>query len=288
VEEAGQQMANNNDAAEHVSNPRFYNAFINQWKEAAKCDADVIAPRDLGAKLLDLARKYPIFRYDIVSVGSIMDVTIKQQHRTRAPYVAWELLKLMQDGTWQTNGEKVTPNLFIYNQILHAFARSGLDDAPVRMDALLRSMKNDGIQGDDITFNVILRYWANKGAAGNQKMKEVLRHMENDGVLPSIANLAQVVYGFSVACEVKEAEYYLRQMINQHHARNHKHKSLIAESALNLMTAYRQLIQSTNVDGQRLRFMQSAEAIFHLVGEGKLVTPSDTGKISPFCCLTVI
>lgn len=283
VEEAGsQQMGNNcNDAAaEYVSNPRFYNAFINQWKEAAKRGEDVITPRDLGAKLIDMARKYRIFRYDIVSVGSIMHVTIKQQHRTRAPYVAWEILKLMQDETWQTNGAKLTPNLFIYNQILHAFARSELDDAPDRMDALVRSMKNDGIDGDEVTFNVILRYWANKGAAGNQKMKEVLRQMENDGVQPSIANLAQVVFGFSREGQVKRAEIYFRQMINQHNACNHQHKSLIAESALNLMTAYRQLIQSTNVEDQKERFMQSAEAVFGLVGESKLVASQDIGKSS--------
>ena len=129
---------------------------------------------------------------------------------------------------------------------MQAWAVSGLPQAPDKMDALLETMRKEGIDPTEVTYNILLRYWA-KGAV--EKIEAILRKMKGEGIYPSRTSLSQAVYGYAKVGNTEKAEEMLKQMLEAR-SRDKREDRMVAESVQNmycLRTARWQMIQITSL-----------------------------------------
>jgi len=116
----------------------------------------MVHPEALLQKILTLSRLF-----NRVFIENIMDVVTKQSHPQIAPIVAQGLLDFAQKEAAARGSEnsKKLLDVPIYSQVLHAWARSKLREAPSKMEAVVQSMCNDGFAPTAVTYNILLRYW---------------------------------------------------------------------------------------------------------------------------------
>ena len=117
-------------------------------------------------KLQAMSRRLPEFRYVTTAVqyhhGCCNQAS--NYRGRKAPFIAEDLLNFIQKEAVDTQSLELRPNAVIYNNVMQAWAVSGLPQAPDKMDELLETMRKEGIVPDEVTYNILLRYWANRGA----------------------------------------------------------------------------------------------------------------------------
>ena len=256
------EKARSNDCVQGkwVSEPRYFTPLLIFWKEAAKQGKDVITPQTLVQKLQTMSKKLPEFRYDIATVAIIMDALIQRAPRYRAPLDAEKLLTFVWKEAAATTKPDFCPNEFIYNNVIQAWAVSGVPQASEKMNALLHTMRQEGIVPTEVTYNILLRDWANKGAV--DKLKETLDAMKGEGVDPSRESLSQAVFGTARVGDTDKAEEFLQQMLEVP-SRNKREDRLVGECVNSILLAYRKIVDNLNVlHAQKKRAVECAEALF--------------------------
>lgn len=246
-------LSNDGEQSNWICEPRYFNPLFNLWKEAAKQGERVISPRDLVQKLQTMSRTLPEFRYDIVAVNIIMDVVIKQAPPKRAPFIAEDLLDFVQKEAAEMQSVELRPNVFTYNNVMQAWAVSGLPQAPEKINSLLQAMRKKGIAPDEVTYNILLRYWATLGAVN--KVEPILETMKKEGIVLRRPGLSESIYCYAKVGNTKNAEEILQRMLELP-PKNEKEDRMVAESTQNIMLAYRR-----KVDNQNYNFIQKDSAV---------------------------
>ena len=266
-------LSNDGVQSNWVCEPHYFTPLLNLWKEAAKQGERVMSPRDLLQKLQAMSRTLPEFRYNIVAVNLIMDVAIKQAHPKKAPFIAEEMLNFVRKEAAETRNMQLRPDAFIYNNVMQAWAVSGLPQAPDKMDAFLQTMRQEEIAPDEVTYNILLRYWATKGAV--EKVESILDTMESEGIQQNRTSLAPAIYCYTKVGNTNKAEELLQQMIEAR-PRDKREDGMVAESTQNILLAYRRIVDDSNHSfEQKEKTVESAEALFRNMRKRAQFTDED-------------
>lgn len=259
--------------------PRFYNELLKVWREAAKRGQKVFSPEHVMNKFQTMARKHPDFRYDLATMGMILDVAMKQAYRYEAPLVGKAMLDAIKKEAALTRNADLRPNVFLYNQVLQAWAKSNLTESPQNMDKLIQEMRAEGVAPNVVSYNILIRYWAGKGAM--DRVETIMETMEAEGVKRDVLTLSQALYGYAKVGKMKEAEALLKLMIAQRQPSNLEHSRLVAEATQDFLYAYREVVDSDFATPKdKDRAVQSAENLLREIADGVVLNYKNTSK---FC-----
>jgi pentatricopeptide repeat protein len=259
-----------------ICEPKFLNSILNMWKIAAKQGGKVISPMHVFNKLQVVSRKRPDYRYDSATIAIIMFVVIKQLHPRRAPFVVEDMLKFLKHEAIEKKRSELQPNAFIYNNVLQAWAVSGLPQVPGKMNSLIQSMRQERIALDTVTYNIVLRYWANQGAVDT--IEFILEAMKKERLVPTKAHLAQAIYCYAKTGRTEKAEEMLEIMLGIQ-PENEQESCTVAECVQNIMLAYRMIVDGRNSNFIiRERAVERAEALFKKMSKNTQMTDDDHGE----------
>jgi hypothetical protein len=93
--------------ADYLCEPTFFNPLLDNWKETAKLGREVLPPETIAQKLKAMSTLLENFRYNIVTIGILLDVLVRQSHPSQAPLIAEELL---------ASNAELKPDIYICNQ----------------------------------------------------------------------------------------------------------------------------------------------------------------------------
>jgi pentatricopeptide repeat protein len=152
------------------------------------------------------------------------------------------------------------PNVFTYNNVMQAWAVSGLPEAPDKMEALLQMIHQEGIVPDGATYTILLRYWGGKGEV--DRIETILATMKSEGVKPRVPCLTQAIYGYAKAGKTERAEELLQEMAELQ-PKNKREAGMIGESMQNILLAYRNIVDDSTVHRLRKdKAVNCAEVLF--------------------------
>jgi hypothetical protein len=241
-----------------VGNPRYYTHLLNvTWKVVAKqqqqqppsdpCSATTtLSPKQLLHNLQIFVRQLETFRYNIVTIGIIMDVAIHQATTSEAPSVAEEYMSFIQNHYQHWDDDTIVPNTFIYNQILEAWALSGREEDARKMEGILVSMRKDGISPDVVTYNILLRFWGSRNSEETiLKVEEILDTMTQNNIAKNMITLNEAIYVYAKVKRIESAEKLLHSMLDiLHENASSENQKLVCESAQQILLAYRNIVHS--------------------------------------------
>jgi hypothetical protein len=251
VQEAA--LANQKDQIRYVCNPKFIYPLMNLWKRAAKSRQNVDSPVKLLQRLQSMKKVLPEFQYDILIVSIILDVTLSRVARSKAPLVAEKMLKFVEEEASTRSDSSMRPNIYIYSQLLQAYAVSNLPQAAERMEDIVQKMRKEGISPTHIVYNILLRFWAGKG--DTDQIDRILKTMKLNGLAhPTATGMAQVIYGQSLGMKPRKAEETLQKMIELYPT-----SPLVGECVQQILMAYRRII---GADNKKLWAVKCAERLF--------------------------
>lgn len=265
-----------------LTHPKFLNSILSSiWKEPAKKNHNIISPHMLLKKLQHMATKNPVFRYDTVTIGILLDVLIARSKRHDAPKVAEDFL-----GFVQSNDSLLVefhPDIYIFNQLLRAWTLSRLPETPSKLDEILQiHMRDQGLTPDEVSYAIILSYWAKQGA--HTKLDELLERMERESVEPTLIILSQAVYGYAKANKIQSAEKMLLQMVQKQQMDDSNDQRLIAAGTQQILLAYKRLLSSyvkkPSQDNEQIqKVVEDAEATFQQMEKTTMLAGSRKVRI---------
>lgn len=270
--------------------PLYFNPLFTYWTDASlrndnNSDNDtVVSARDLAGKLQNLSRQIPEFRYDVVTVSTILQVAIKQAPPGLAPFVAEGLLNellvhannnndnnsnssIKGGATGRVNDTKnLAPDVYSYTILLKAWTGSCLPEAHRKIEAIMQDMRSLDITPSVVSYSVLLRFWGGNGHV--KKVESILDDMKRDGVKLNLTSMSQAVFCYANAGHTQKAEELLQQMINEREPGNDYHNNSISESVLNILFAYRRAIvvdfasqRPGAIQERKSQALESAEAL---------------------------
>jgi len=278
------EMAIRKDTAQMwwICEPRYFNSLFNLWKEAAKQGKAVISPQNLVQKLQTMSRTLPEFNYNIVGVGIIMDVLIKQAPTKKAPFIAEELLNFVRKEAAEMKNVELRPNVFIYNNLLQAWAVSGLPEAPDKFDGLLQTMHQEGVPPNELTYNILLRYWCTKFAV--DKIDSILETMKDNGLEPSTTSMSHAIHAYVNVGKTNRAEELLHEMLKAQ-PKSKKEAGMIPKSVQNILFAYRAIVDNSTVHPKRKEeAVVCAKALFENIRKCGRLTDEDQSEYINCTC----
>ena len=266
--------------------PRYFNPLVSKWKEAAIArQQKVIPPQELLQKLQNMSALLPEYRYNIVTVSMIMQVGIQQAPPNNAPLVAERLLQFIETKATQmdndgdkSNGWDLKPDVYMYNMILNAWAKSKLPEAPQRMEALLTDMHRHGIAPNSVSYSILVRFWSGK-EGDLDKLEEILGTMEHERIKPDLASWASILHCYTNVGQTQKAEEILQSMIDERTVGNIHDENAIRESMEHIMLAYRRVIaKKASTESTRRRALDFAEAFLQKMNRSDILDAQSYGE----------
>ena len=244
----------------------YFPLLLQKWTS----ESDSSSPKALLQKLQTLSRQF-----NAVTIGNIMDVITKQSHPSVAPILAQGFLDFLKNEAEKTQNSQLEPHVHIYNQVLHAWAKSGHPDTATKMDAFVEDMRDDksGVALTVVTYNILLRYWGGRGSTA--RIEELLEDMKKDGVKPLITTLSQAIYGYAQVGCTDKAEELLDRMVrrpelqqqNDNAAAKTRDVVFVGESTQNILVAYRRTLDTKAADWAKERAVVRATRLFKKMQE---------------------
>jgi pentatricopeptide repeat protein len=159
------------DASLWFFNPITVSSLFNRWKEASVRNEDVLSPRDMIQKLQNMSVLLPEhFRYDIATMNILMHALILREPLDRAPFVAEKLLDFIAaefSARVEHGDTSMRPTSYTYSMVLHAWSKSGLSNASVKMEHILNTVHKELCSSDTpndaislVSYKICLRYWS--------------------------------------------------------------------------------------------------------------------------------
>ena len=261
---------------------RKVNLLLNNWKQAAANqgrDVDVVSPEDLLDKLRYMSTTLPKFRFiNIVTIGKILDVMIKQAHPRMAPFVAQDLLESARTMADELDKPELLPNTFVHNIVLQTWAVSGLPQAPHRMDGILEKMRSEGFAPDPMTYNILVQFWTSLGIVN--RVEGLLLSMKEERVCPTRQCLAAAISCFLKKGYISTAKEYLTEMRDVP-VKDKRENGLIAESTQNILLAYGRVLEDSNLDGkEKEKVVKHAKTLYKRIVSGSDVSDEEKSKYS--------
>jgi pentatricopeptide repeat protein len=264
-------LSENESRLSMLCNSRFFNeTILKKWSKTAKGGGKVIAPLDVVQILHSLQKQVSLFRCDMATYGIILDVLIRTTEPGRTPQLAENLLESIQKKAESSSDpdeapESSQPNVYLHSQLVQAYVQSGRKDVPEKVELLLDRMRKQA-PPDEITYNMVLRYYAGRGLV--DQMQNTLDSMSQDNVKASVLTLSQAIHGYVKADQLKKAEDLFTQMLAIYNKKSRHHQKHLGEAAHSLLVGYRFQMKSENADDEEKQsaFVQ-AEALIRNIRE---------------------
>jgi pentatricopeptide repeat protein len=242
LERVIKELANTDDKQPFLwlCQDRFHHTFIIQWKQAAvQQKLPVLSPIKLAQKMIRMSQMLPEhFQLGIYSISILLDVAAKTSTvPAEAPSRMEQLLSMF----FEQMPYHPTGNLVIYNQLLSAWARSGADDAPQKMEHVLEIMQNQGLQPNHVTFNTQLRYWG--GLGDLQRVESLWEEMQQHRLEPDAISLSEAISAYAKAGKPDKATELLEQLVQNHPLLDKKMHDLVAARMQNILLSCRDMIK---------------------------------------------
>jgi pentatricopeptide repeat protein len=234
-----------------LCNPHFFNeTILKKWRKTAQGGGKVIAPLDVVRIFHSVQKQVSQFRCDMATYGIILDVLIRTTEPEKAPKLAEDLLESVHKETEKSSDPDETfdssrPNVYLYSQVVQAYILSGRKDAPIKIELLLDRMRKQA-PPDEITYNMVIRYYAGRGLA--ERMQNTLETMSQENIKASVLTLSQAIHGYVKADQLKKAEDLFEQMLVIYNRKSRNHQKSVGESAHSLLVGYRYQIESETAD----------------------------------------
>jgi pentatricopeptide repeat protein len=256
-----------------IVDAELIHSFVMFWKKVAlvqkhKTKAEsILNPHQLLIKLHALSRKQTELRYETRTIGLLLDVVIgTAENPQSAPELAegWVQHLHSISETTNTTIPSIHRDVYTYSKTIQAWATSGRTDAPSRIDALWKQLQAEGIQLNEVTSNILLRFWGRHidHGVGVEQIRAILSHMKDQKVEPSLANLAQAVYGFSRTHDRLKATEKLFFKMVRNKPRYKKEYQLIEESAIHVLLAHRKALDAAAHGTEKVKAISAAENFF--------------------------
>lgn len=263
------EMAINKDSSQlwWLCKPRFFTRIYSElWKNAVKKGETVIPVNDLIVKVHQMTTILPAFRYNIFIIGTFMDVLIKSEveNPSKAAHLAEELLGIVQEeAAFHSDSPDMQPNAVIYNQVLQAWANSGLPNASEKMGEILERMRKSKFSTPTlVTYSMLLRFFGVRKES--KKIEEILRLMQAESLQLDGTCLSPVIFCYCGEGNVEKAEEHLEKMLRLN-LRSQNAWKLVAENVENILKAYYTHLQSTTELNQQEARLARAESLFKRV-----------------------
>jgi hypothetical protein len=284
-----------------IGDCRNLNPILNLWKEAAKRNEPVMPPFELLQKLQALSKYTPVFQYDRMSVGILMNVVIHQaDNKTKAPALAEQMMEFLftrvreerQQNKLRTiqsteMKSRFLPDVIQYNQVLqaHAISNNPTETTIQSIHKLLNLMKRHKIAPNAITYTILLRYYGNLGDA------DALDQILNGKMIPPSSTttsihgkkevpmtrgaLAQAIHGYAKARRTETAERLWNHLVSIKSC-NKNEVHLVGESLHAIVLAYRSIANDPSRSiPENKRAMVAAQALYDRAVEMRLLTKDE-------------
>ena len=231
-----------------LSKPKFLGKILNVWKHAANNGLDVIQPAELLRKLQTMSSKGSIIKYDIITMGIILDVIVKQQPPAIAPYVAEEIFACIKVEADRTNDPDIRIDAAIYSQLIKAWSCSGLVQAGDKIDSLIEEMKTSNIELTHIIYNVQIFYWLDQNNINRVEM--LLDEMKKANIsMNSVGGWGRLLSRFASIGRIDRAKEILGYVIEYIKLKDQNNQQRDVRKMdvllLPIMQAYRDIIDVT-------------------------------------------
>jgi hypothetical protein len=221
-----------------------FRLLMNFWKNAALAGEMVLPAIEMIKKVQWIMTELPsgsnqCIRFDKQILSMILQVMMKQVPKDQAPLVAESLMEFVEETIAQTNNTALTPDIYIYGQILNAWVNSGLPETPMRLDDVISKMKMHNISLNTVTYGILIRFWAGKGSL--IRVKTLLETMVYEGLEPDVSCLGQALYGYTRSMQPLQAISLLEQMYTKSN-RTPQDVVTITAATLNILDSFKRLI----------------------------------------------
>ena len=198
---------------------------INAWSKSGKDDAPHEA-KNLLDTIINLHSKGDLEEApSAISYNSVMNA---YAHNGDI-HAAIEIMKMMEDD-FKSGNSAAKPTMWAYSILIHAWAKSGRDDAPHEAKNLLDKIINLHSKGnievgpDTITFNSVMDAYAEQGdIQGASDLNEIMKNASKSGnrnAEPSLQTYSILIkaWGKSSKKNAPEEVEKILQEINDQHA----------------------------------------------------------------------
>jgi pentatricopeptide repeat protein len=263
-------------------------SFVIFWKKLALAQKHnqqverILTPNELLTKLHALSRKQPELKYELRTMGLLLDVVIGTADNPQsAPEVAESWIQHLHKLSLSEQNSTIPSlhkDMYTYSKIIQAWALSERTDATSRIDALWKEIQAEGVQLNAVTCNILLRFWGRQiDHGGVDQIHAILCHMKDQNLEPSMANLAQAIYGLSrTPNTLKEAEKLFFAIV-RNEPRYKKEYQLVEESAIHVLLAHRKALDDAAHGTEKVKAISAAENFFSKA-ETFLVKPSSSSS----------
>ncbi|OEU10328.1 TPR-like protein [Fragilariopsis cylindrus CCMP1102] len=204
---------------------RTYNSLIHAWSKSGKVHAPHEAKNILD-RVIDLHSKGDLEESpDAISYNSVMGAHAAQGDVEGAS----DILKMMEDD-FNSGNSAAKPNMRAYSNVIHAWAKSGRDDAPHeaknQLDKIinLHSKGNIEVGPDTIAFGSVMNAYAEQGdTQGASEVNDMMKNAfkaGNKNVRPNTQTYTILIkaWGKSIKKNAPEEVEKILQEINDLHA----------------------------------------------------------------------
>jgi pentatricopeptide repeat protein len=206
-----QKQKRNEESSTNIQTPIFSidvsNGIVNLWRKQFKQPAttngeddnsstNLLLPSQVATQLLDY-QEYELLRFDAFTYSMILDAA---SHYTKDPkegvlfadHYLKEWIQHYQDGVTY-----IAPDVVAVGSVIHAWAESGLPQAPQRAEEwMTRSLPDLGLEPNTLLYTSVISAWFK---AGNpHKAQECLHNMlQQHNLVPDTATWNTLLLGWS-------------------------------------------------------------------------------------------
>jgi pentatricopeptide repeat protein len=246
--------------ARWICHPRFFNGILHNYQVAAKIGVRTGPPEIVWKRLLTMAQILPEFQLDNVTVAILFDAMLHFRPPLEKPHFAEHFLNDLWD-KWRRNPQPALPrpDRNVYALVLLAWSNSKLPVAGEKIENLIGDMRTENVAFDEITYNIFMRYFAERGEQG--KVESILEEMIKDGVKPTRTTLSHMIYCYCYVGDAFKAEKVLRQLVGLH-PKNDRESNIVGETVQMILSVHRKNLENCSDEMEKTRIMRSAENLF--------------------------
>jgi pentatricopeptide repeat protein len=144
---------------------------------------------------------------------------------------------------------------------------SGLPEAPQRMDAVWKQMREQRVPANIITYNILLRFWCKQGRL--DRIENMISTIRDSRIPITMVTRNEAVQGYAKAGSVEQAEEWLQEMLRYRETLNDD--ALIGEALHQILLAYRKIVDSNAHASHKAWAVNQAKRLFEQIDKEGII-----------------
>lgn len=138
---------------------------------------------------------------------------------------------------------------------------SGLPEAPQRMDAVWKQMREQRAPVNIITYNILLRFWCKQGRL--DRIENMITTIRDSKIPITMVTRNEAVHGYAKTGCVEQAEEWFQDMLK--YRETLEDTALIGEALQQILLAYRKIVDSNAHVSQKQWAVNQAKMLFEQI-----------------------